>query len=147
MELAGARWLPAWLASLDAFTRGGTGDPTVANPSRQLMINLQVVLHAFTDDRRLVNAATLVVLGGGLHRGHRAFVIPGAALMSHLARSSAAGPLAETALWRLLSFHQVAALGLVVLALVWGSLRSRDSSVYRVGRRASAHGGPQGPAR
>ena len=74
MALAGVPWLPSWRERLSTFTEGGTGDPTTANPGRQLMINLHVVLHELTDNRLAVNLIVLafvVVAGGAVLRASR----------------------------------------------------------------------------
>lgn len=62
MWLAGVDWLPTYLGNLADFTRGGTGDPTTANPKNFLMINIQVLLHVFISDRRAVSILSLVLV-------------------------------------------------------------------------------------
>jgi len=124
MALAGVAWLPSWKESLATFTRGGTGDPTAANPSRLLMINLHVVLHSFTDRRWLVN---LLVL---------AFVISAGALA--LAGRRERGPRSElltysvVAVLSLLGFYnRFYSATLLILPLAWSVVSLNERSLRR----------------
>jgi hypothetical protein len=191
MALAGVAWLPSFLENLSTFTRGGTGDPTSANPDRLLMINLHVVLHCFTASRLVVNllvyafvamiggmallrsrkrhgsasellaysVAAVLSLLGFYNRFYSAtllilplgwavvsltdrilrksavvallcilpFVVPGAAIMNVLTREGPAASLVASAWWwRAASFHQVYALVMLAVTLVWASSPVRD---------------------
>lgn len=63
-DAAGIPWWNDWNANLAAFAVGDDGNPARANAIRHHMINLHYPLHAFTDNRDLVRAAVLAILGG-----------------------------------------------------------------------------------
>ncbi|MBL9032799.1 MAG: DUF2029 domain-containing protein [Phycisphaerae bacterium] len=63
-DAAAIPWWHDWNANLAAFAVGDDGNPTRANAIRHHMINLHYPLHAFTDNRDLVRAAVLAILGG-----------------------------------------------------------------------------------
>lgn len=64
MQAAGIPWYGSWRANLAATASGGGhNDPLRANPGRYSLINLQYPLHELTDNRLVVNAATLAIVG------------------------------------------------------------------------------------
>lgn len=64
LDSQGIAWLSELKLNLYDNAHGGSGDPTVANPLRYQLLNLQYPLHNFTGNRPLVNAVTLALTGG-----------------------------------------------------------------------------------
>ncbi len=126
MALAGVAWLPSWRESLATFTRGGTGDPTAANPSSLLMINLHVVLHSLVDSRWVVS---LLVL---------AFVFSAGALALSGGRERGSGPRSELLLYSLAAvlsllgfYNRFYSATLLILPLAWSVVSLGERSTRR----------------
>ena len=64
MQVAGGPWLNSWLANLSWLSRpGGMNDPSMQNPDRYSLINLQYPLSSLIADGALVQLMTLSAVG------------------------------------------------------------------------------------
>lgn len=96
MQAAAVPWLAGWLDNLASLSRpGGINDPSVLNPDRFSLINLQYPLRSIIDNGAVVDVATILVVGAA------------ALAFAWLRRSRDAHP-------DLLSLSMVAVLGLLV---------------------------------
>ncbi|GJQ29015.1 MAG: hypothetical protein HBSAPP03_08990 [Phycisphaerae bacterium] len=113
MSSAGVAWSPAWKGNLDAFTSLDDGNPTSTNPLRFQLINLQYLLHTFTDDAGFVRWATVGIVAG----------LCAAYFAADLGRSTRRGDLSALAMVGvaslLVTYHRAYDAAILVFALAW----------------------------
>ncbi|MBO0797297.1 MAG: DUF2029 domain-containing protein [Blastocatellia bacterium] len=123
-------WVDSWVRNYRDFAAaGGSNDPTALNPSRHHLLNLQLLLHTFFEERWLANLSTLVFVGSQFS------VLCFAGGSGRSKRKSLLNYCVMILLGLLASYHRFYDATLLILPLFW-SLRSW-SGVHKMEARLS----------
>ncbi len=128
LHVAEVDWLTSLRGNVEAFTNGGAGDPTPANPIRHQLLNLHYPLHELIESRAAVQAGVLAIVTA-LSLWYFVVWVRRREERTELLTLAMACPLSL-----LLVYHRTYDAVLVLIPVAWG-LREALAPVPRVNRR------------